>query len=125
MIPTFGFSAIFGTAVSIEHTPNANAQQVAAFFGVSGYQTLTGGARGRAFMVKGLLPGINPGACVQAELLLLQYADGIARVLIDPMGVEWPNVVFQGQYQRAGPFMVNCSYGGWVLPYKAVLNGLT
>lgn len=125
MTPSFGGLYLFGEAVHIEHTPNANAQQIAAFFGVTGVQSMTGGGRGRAFMIQGVLPGLNPALCVEAELYLLQFADGIARSLIDTVGIVWPNVVFHAEYQRVGGFLVNCTGGGWLLPYRCVMHGLT
>jgi len=124
MTPTFGGAAIFGVATSVSHVPNATAAQEAAFFGIQGVQSLFGGTRGRAFEVSGVLSGDSPAGCVAAEILLLSYADGIARTLIDTTGTAWPSVVFHGQYQRTGPFAVAGGNNGWILPFRCILRGL-
>ena len=125
MTPYYGGFPVFGLAVSIHHVPNANAAQVAQFFGVAGVQAMDGGGRGRVFEVQGLLTGASPAGCVSSELFLLSFADGVARTLTDTTGISWPNVVFRGEYQRTGKFMTNCSGGGWLLPFRCVLHGLT
>lgn len=125
-IPTYGGSAVFGKAVTVSHVPNANAAQVAAFFGVVGVQAMDGGGRGRVFEISGLMTGGDPAGCVASELLLLTYADGIARILVDTTGTAWANVTFKGEYSRTGKFMTDCtSPGNWVLPYRAIFHGLT
>lgn len=125
MTPTYGGFAIFGVATSVEHIPNANAQQIAAFFGVQGVQSLMGGGRGRAFGIDGLLVGSTTAGVRAAESALLTYADGLARTLTDTTGSVWPNVVFHAEYQPTSKFMSIPSLGLWGMTYKAVFRGLT
>lgn len=123
--PTYGGSAVLGICCHINHIPNANASQIAAFFGVQGVQSMDGGSRGRVFEVSGILLGQTPAGCIASEILLLSYADGQARTLVDTTGVAWPNVVFRAEYSRTDKFMLNCTLGGWLLPYRCVFHGLT
>ncbi len=126
MAAFFGGANIFGIAVSVRHQPNLTAAQMNAFFGLTGSQSLFGGGRGRGFLITGVLRAGNPASCVAAENTLLSYADGIARVLTDPLGVTWANVCFYGDYQRTNnPQYVPITNNSWGLPYRAVLVGLT
>ena len=124
MDPTFANLPIFGTACRVVHLPQANAQQVDAFFGVTGNVTLFGGGRGRVFEISGVLAGYDPPTLMALEALLLSYADGIARTFTDTQGRSWPNVIFHGEYQPSpdGPKITDT---GWILPFRCVLHGLT
>src|SRR5262245_14809121 len=124
MDPTFGGFPIFGTACKVVHIPRANAQQVDAFFGVTGNVTLFGGGRGRVFEITGVLVAETLPELGAFETVLLSYADGIARVFIDTQGRIWPNVIFHGEYMpdADGPKVTDF---GWCLPFRAVLHGLT
>jgi hypothetical protein len=123
-IESFGGVDIFGAAVHIQHIPRANAHQVDSFFGVDGNVTLFGGTRGRIFEVTGVLVGADIPGLLAAEALLLSYADGIARTLVDPIGRTFPNVYFQGEYvpSSEGPMWTD---RGVCIPYRAVFYGLT
>jgi hypothetical protein len=123
-IESFGGVDIFGAAVHIQHIPRANAQQVDSFFGVDGNVTLFGGTRGRIFEITGVLVGANMPALLASEALLLSYADGIARTLVDPIGRTFPNVYFRGEYVPS-PEGPKCTDQGVCLPYRAVFYGLT
>lgn len=121
---TYDGANIFGTAVQFQQMPHPNAQQTNSFFGVSGTQSLYGGGRGRVFLIRGLLVGPTVQAVNDAEAAFLNYADGIARTLVDPRGRTWPNVVFRGEF-RPDPNGPYPAVNGWALPYKAVFHGLT
>jgi hypothetical protein len=130
VIPTYGEIAIFGICNSVKMVPNANAMQVASFFGTQGIQTLMGGTRGRVFEITGMLTGVTPGLIVAgSEALLLSYADGVARTLVDTTGVSWPNVVFRNEYQRdsagGSQFFWIPALGLWGMSYRCVMAGLT
>ena len=129
--PSYGGALIFGAAVSIRHVPNANAQQVDQFFGVTGTVTLFGGGRGRVFLVQGVLVALEDGTDLQTisdlnalESVFLSYADGIARTLIDTRGRIWTNVIFKGEFQP-DPMGPKPTDFGWCIPYRAVFHGLT
>ena len=124
IVATYGGSAVFGSAVRIRHLPNPAAVQVDGFFGLPGRVSLFGGSRGRVFEVRGLLVGGDTEVVMAAEYVLLSYADGIARVLVDTQGRAWPNVVFLGEYEpdAEGPKPTDW---GWCLPYRCTFEGLT
>jgi hypothetical protein len=121
---TYDGANIFGAAIQFQHLVSPNAQQVNTFFGVSGTQTLFGGGRGRVFLIKGVLTGATIQALNAAETAFQNYADGVARTLVDPRGRTWPNVIFRGEFvpDSHGPYS---TAEGWALPYKAVFHGLT
>jgi hypothetical protein len=123
-IASYGGGLIFGSAVSIVQIPNSNAQQVTSFFGVSGSLTLYGGGRGRLFLVAGVLTAASIPDLNATESLLLSYADGVARTLIDTRGRAWLNVIFRGEF-RPDPRGARPTDQGWCLPYKLVLHGLS
>ena len=112
---------IFGAAVTVRMKPAANDQQMNAFFGVTGTQSLFGGGRGRTFDIRGVLWGDNLPDLVAARSVLLSYADGLGRVFTDTMGTDWPMVVFNGVYSEEGA-PVPTPYGFW-LPYTATFEG--
>ena len=124
-MPTLDGSPVFGLACNVLHTPHPNAQQINEFFGITGVQTLFGGGRGRTFMISGVLvaddiPGINV-----VEAALLSFADGLPHTLVDNRGRVWQNVIFRGEYQpfEQGPRWL--AGGGYALPYKLTMMGLT
>lgn len=119
----FDGNAIFGIAVGVQHTVNPSAQQINAFFGVSGSQMIYGGTRGRVFMIKGVFIGDDLTVLASAEAALLSYDDGIARVLTDTWGRNWPYVVHGGDY-HADPGGPRPFDGGWALPYRVTFRGL-
>jgi hypothetical protein len=135
--PTYGGSPIFGLAVHIEHVPRPCAQQTDAFFGVPGQLSLFGGSRGRQFQVSGVLFDYTIGLLNFDESIFLtgtpnNFADGVARLLIDTRGRYWPNVVYIGEFQpdQGGPKPMVCdlgagAVGGWGIPYRAVFHGLS
>lgn len=117
--------AVFGQAVKVQHVLSPSAQQINAFFGISGTTLVYGGSRGRAFFVSGVLVASDLATLAVAESTLLSYDDGIARTLTDAWGRSWPYVVFRGEYQADpnGPQAL-VSGAGWGLPYRAVFHGL-
>jgi hypothetical protein len=121
---TYNGVNIFGSAVRFQHVAHPRAQQVNAFFGVSGTQVLDGGGRGRSFFIQGVLVAPTIAGLGLAESGFASFADGVARTLIDPRGQVWKNVVFKGEFvpDPRGPKPAS---GGWALPYRAVFHGLT
>ncbi len=115
---------IFGAAVRIVHLPQANAQQIDSFMGVNGSVALFGGSRGRTFEITGVFVASDLSGVLAAEALLLSYADGIARTLIDPIGRSFPNVIFEGQYSP-NPEGTKPTDFGYCLPFRCVFRGLT
>ncbi len=122
---TLDGNPIFGSAVSVIHNPHPNAQQMNQFFGVNGRQTLFGGTRGRTFIVSGVLSAQSLALLNTAESTLLSYADGLVHTLVDNRGRIWPNVIFRGEYSPSHTGPRALAGGGWCLPYRLVLEGLT
>ena len=89
---SFGGSNIFGYAVSMITTDNPRENQINAFFGLSGLESLDGGSRGRVTHASGLLAGDSAAALASAESLFRSFNDGMVRTLIDTLGVVWLNV---------------------------------
>ena len=122
---TLDGNAIFGTAVNVIHSPRPNAQQINQFFGVDGQQTLFGGTRGRTFTISGVLSATTILSLNAAEASLLSFADGLTHTLVDNRGRVWPNVVFRGEYSPSPMGPRPLAGGGWCLPYRLVMEGLT
>jgi hypothetical protein len=124
VVPTYDGVPIFGVAVRVQDRPHAAAVQINAYFGIDGLTSLYGGSRGRELHISGCLIAEDLEGLVAAEQLLLSYADGLARTLIDPVGREFNNVIFKGEYEpfAEGPKFTD---GGVILPYRAVFHGLT
>jgi hypothetical protein len=89
---SFGGSNIFGTAVSMTTADNPREKQLNAFFGLSGLESLDGGSRGRVTHVTGLLYGNNSAVLAAAESAFRSFNDGVARILVDTLGVAWLSV---------------------------------
>lgn len=89
---SYGGSNIFGSAVSMTTTDNPREKQLNAFFGLSGLESLDGGLRGRVTHATGLLYGNSPGWLASSEGLFRSFNDGVARALVDTLGVTWLNV---------------------------------
>ena len=124
---TFDGQFVFGVAVQIKHVQNADAAQIAAFFGLNGLTSSWGGSRGRTFMVQGCFVGQSIGDCLNADAFMRSYADGFGYVLTDTYDRVWYPVTFDGNIdtQEGGP--VPGSAQGqyvWLWPYKLVLKGL-
>lgn len=133
ILATLNGNNVFGFAVHVQMVQRPTAQQVAEFFGMNGVFQLNGGTRGRAFMIRGHLCGFTIGDLNLAESVwdtasFGNIADGVARVLVTPRGLVYPNVVYRGEYApdpegpHPGAFPGG---GGWVLRYQLVLHGLT
>lgn len=88
----FGGTNVFGTAVSMATADNPRENQLNAYFGLSGLESIDGGGRGRATQASGLLHGRSPGELAAAEARFRSFNDGIARPLTDTLGLVWPNV---------------------------------
>lgn len=124
---------VFGYAVKIEESSHPNIQQMVEFFGINGVFTLFGGTRGRTFAISGILFGADIATLNAFEGILRSFADGLAHTLVDTRGRSWSNVIFRGDFRpdpagpRPGivPDGFGGTLGGWCLPYKAVMIGLT
>jgi hypothetical protein len=127
LAPIYDGAAIFGSCCKVVHIPAANAQQVDAFFGLTGTRTLYGGGRGRIFTISGVLFAVDMTSLNAAEDLIMSYADGIGRDFTDSRGRTWPQVIFKGEFSpdANGPRpAVSGASAGYALPFKAVLYGL-
>jgi len=123
--PSLGGAQVFGLACNVSYVPNANATQVAAFFGVAGVQSMDGGSRGAAFEIQGCMVGINPAGVQFYASSLLSMADGVARTFIDTTGVAWASCVFRREFQYTGGYALLCDgTGRWIRPYRAVIHQL-
>ena len=91
-MPSFGGVNIFGTAVTMATMDNPRENQLNAFFGLSGLESLDGGLRGRVTNVSGLIYATPSASLASLELLFRSYNDGIARPLTDTLGTTWMNV---------------------------------
>jgi hypothetical protein len=122
---TIDGSPVLGLAVHVQHNPQPNAQQMNEFFGINGIQTLFGGQRGRTLLVSGVLVGNTVDDINASEAALLNFADGLPHTLVDDRGRTFQNVIFKGEYQsfEQGPRAL--AGGGWCLPYKISMTGLT
>jgi hypothetical protein len=124
-VTTLDGNPIFGYAVRVQHTPHPNSQQINEFFGVNGLQTLFGGTRGRTFLISGVLSAPDIPILNAVEATLLSYADGLPHTLVDNRGRTWFNVIFGGVYVPCATGPCPVANGGWCLPYRLVMTGLT
>lgn len=121
MAASFGGDLIFGGAVRVRHVANPPAEQVNAFFGIGGLQSLYGGSRGRTFLISGVLAGTDDADLSAAEANLNSYVDGIARVLVDTRGRSWPSVILRPP--EVGQ-IIAAADGSRYLPYQMTALGL-
>ena len=129
MLVTLGGDSPFGLVLECRHAPRATAQQVNAFFGVTGQQAVFGGGRGRSFAVKGLLIAGDIAGIRAMEDAIETYADGVPRTLdvghADGSATSYENVIFMGEYQPQGDPRPNIETGSYVQAYTLTLHGLT
>jgi hypothetical protein len=116
-MPSFGGVYIFGTSVSMRTTDNPRATQINSFFGISGLETLDGGARGRFTAVSGVISGSSAAVLASGEAMFRSYSDGIARTLVDNFGTAWPDVRLDS-FQSLGR-VKQSPYGYYFRPYSA------
>ena len=122
---TLDGNAIFGNAVTVIHNPHPNAQQINHFFGTDGQQTLFGGMRRTDIHHLRSPVGAEHAGLNAVEATLLSYADGLTHTLVDNRGRIWPNVIFRGEYAASPIGPRPLAGGGWCLPYRLVMEGLT
>lgn len=120
--PTFGGFAIFGRSVRVRTLKDPSAEQINHFFGLDGAERVHGGLVGRHSFVQGVLRGLTSGDLATARLLIEGYDDGIARTLVDTLGITWTNVVFR--QLDPGERIVRDNFGHY-LPYRATLRHLS
>jgi hypothetical protein len=114
---SFGGVAIFGTSVTMTTLDNPRAKQVNSFFGISGLETLDGGARGRFTDASGVLSGSSSMMLAAAEAMFRSFNDGVARPLVDTLGTAWANVRLES-FQPFGR-VKQSPYGYYFRPYRA------
>lgn len=119
--PTYDGQAIFGYSISIAHEMNPPVEQVNAFFGITGTQSLYGGLRGRVFLITGVFYGTTMADLNTVEALYQSYCDGVARVLYDTRGRTWPYVKLK-PIQPQSP--VKIDQRGFYMPYRGSAMGL-
>jgi hypothetical protein len=110
-MPSFNGQQIFGFAVKMDTSDNPRANQLNAFAGLSGVESLDLGFRGRYTTVNGLLFGTNVSNLAVAVALFRSYNDGLAYVLVDTLGVSWANVkldTFQPSDRGMTMFGIGC-----------------
>jgi hypothetical protein len=116
-MPSFGGLNLFGSSVIMITSDNPRAKQVNSFFGISGLETLDGGARGRFTDVSGVLSGSSATALASSEALFRSFNDGIARNLVDTFGTAWSDVRFES-FEPLGR-VKQSPYGYFFRPYQA------
>src|SRR5437868_5714906 len=89
---SYGGINLFGTAVSMTTADNPRENQLNAFFGLGGLESLDGGMRGRNTHATGLLFGASALILLAAKSQFRSFHDGVTRTLVDTMGGVWPNV---------------------------------
>jgi hypothetical protein len=114
---SFGGVPIFGTSVTMNTIDNPRAKQLNSFFGISGLETLDGGARGRFTDVSGVLSGSSAALLASAEAMFRSYDDGAARALVDTFGTVWANVRLES-FQPLGR-VKQSPYAYYFRPYRA------
>lgn len=129
-LPNYNGYPIFGTAVTMQVEPNPSAQQLEAFFGVPGQFSLFGGGRGRVFMISGVFYENEVGDLNNDEFVFDPgnpngVATGGVAALFDTRGRTWPNVYCLGEFKPDPMGPKWAAGGGWVLPYKLIMRGLT
>lgn len=119
-VPSLGGLQIFGTAVTMQTSQRIRAKQINAFFGLSGLETLDGGARGYTTHVAGYIAGSGPSGLTAAQAAFRVLNDGLARTLIDTTGTVWPGVVLQSflPHGRIG----QSPQGDYFQAYEAILS---
>jgi hypothetical protein len=116
---TFGVFNL-GLATNVMVSENPSEKQYNAFFGYSGVQSLWGGRRGRTISVTGVFAG-STAADVRAIFESLRTLDdGVARTFTDNTGTTYPNVVYVGDAQPMGKYML--ADGQVVQPYRATFE---
>lgn len=95
-MPSYGGIPIFGAAVSMATADITRQGQVNSFFGINGLEMLDGGFRGRVTRVRGVLHGPSALGLAGAENLFRSLNDGMARTLVDSLGMTWAHVRMQG-----------------------------
>jgi hypothetical protein len=122
--PTYDGGFVLGTACHVVHRPLPNGEQIDAVPGISGVFRTDLGGRGRMFEVSGLFVGPDIPTVTAQEALLLSYADGVTRTLVDTYGRAWSQVVFTGDYHPDPHGITRLAGGGWCLHYRATFRGL-
>ena len=121
--PTFGGLACFGVSCTSHTDHRPRERQTNAFFGLSGLETLDGGARGLQTTVTGVLSGNGPSGLALAEGQLFSLKDGTARILTDTLGRIWFNVLLDS-VRPTSPAKQSPS-GVWFRSYEATFTHLT
>jgi hypothetical protein len=124
-VPTYGGQAVFGLVTSCVATLNQVATQKEEFAGVNGRLSKFLGTRGTTVRVRGLLNDSDLASLNADEQILLSFADGVARQLVDVRGRPFNNMLFEGDYDPDPRGPVRLAGGGWGLEYTMTFVGLT
>jgi len=119
--PSLGGFTIFGRSIRMRTVKDASAEQINHFFGLQGVERIHGGIVGRITLVQGVLAGVTDVNLIAARVLIESYDDGVARVLIDTIGIPWANVIFN-QFEPGERILKDNR--GHYLPYRAILRHL-
>ena len=89
---TFNGVSIFGFQVKMQTVDNPRGQQINAFPGLSGRESLDQGLRGRFTNVEGRHFGSNISDLASVQETYRSFNDGRAYPLVDTRGLTWLNV---------------------------------
>lgn len=121
-MPAYDGNPIFGRAVRMKTVTNPTQDQMNQFFGLNGVQSLFGGLRGRVTMVQGVLYEADAASLNAAIGEIESYRDGLARVLTDSFGNDWPQVKLE-MFDPESPIKL-ASTGYYFVTYKATFQHL-
>jgi hypothetical protein len=128
--PTLGGSYLFGGCCHVVQNPGELARQEDAFFAVPGLLSLNGGARGRTWTIEGVFVAPDLGTLVSYKAALTpgvtgSYVDGQVRTFVDSDGSVWDNVLLTGDFTTDPKGPQWAAGGGFVLPFRCTLRGLS
>lgn len=121
-MPSFGGINIFGRSSRFMTSNNPSEAQVNHFFGTNGVERLHGGLTGRITMVSGVLAANSSANLAIVREAFRSYDDGIDRLLVDNLGVGWPNVVLES-FEPGDRVLRDA--GGFYLTYRATFRHLS
>lgn len=109
---------IFGAELQMQTVDNPRAQQINAFPGLSGLESLDQGLRGRYTNCTGRLVAASVAGLAYLEEFFRSYNDGVAYVLVDTRGVTWLNVKLES-FEPQGKIRIHGGTGYVSRPYAA------
>jgi hypothetical protein len=124
-VPTYGGQAVFGLVISCVAKLNPVRTQKEMFAGVNGMLSKFCGTSGTTVMIHGFLNDVDLFSLNADEQVLLSFADGVARQLVDVRGRSFDNMLFEGDYSPDPEGPIRIAGGGWGLSYTMTFVGLT